>query len=105
MLSLDELRQRLAAGQYRLSEHALARVVERNISESMIRAAGADAELLEDYPTDKYSPSCLLLGFTAERVALHIQVSRQENPKVKIITVYFPDPGHWVDARTRKGQS
>ncbi|MCP4589146.1 MAG: DUF4258 domain-containing protein [bacterium] len=104
MLSLEEIRQRLAEGRYCLSDHALARVVERNITTLAIRQAGVQAELIEDYPADKYSPSCLLLGSTAEGAPLHLQVSRAENPEVKIITLYSPDPDLWTDFRTRKAE-
>ena len=105
MLGIEQIRARLADGRYRLSEHAVSRTVERNISAEMIRQAGTDAELIEDYPDDKYAPSCLLLGFTADGVALHLQVSRLENPEIKIITLYVPDPEMWIDFRTRKAQA
>jgi hypothetical protein len=29
-------------------------------------AIGSRAEIIEDYPDDKYGPSCLILGFTEE---------------------------------------
>ena len=44
------------------------------------------AEVIEEYPADKYSPSCLLLGFTAETRPLHIQVSDPSRPIIKVIT-------------------
>jgi len=65
MKTLQDVRRQLATGQFEFSRHAFRRVVERNISEQEIREAGTDAELIEDYPEDKYSPSALLLGFTA----------------------------------------
>lgn len=65
MKSLTTLRRQLAAGEFEFSRHAFHRAVERNISEAEIRQAGASADIIEDYPDDKYSPSCLLLGFTA----------------------------------------
>lgn len=59
------------AGQFEFSRHAFRRAVERNISEQEIREAGALAEVIEDYPEDKYSPSALLLGFSARGRPLH----------------------------------
>jgi len=44
----------MEAGQFEFSRHAFRRVVERNISEHEIREAGLDAEVIEDYPDDKY---------------------------------------------------
>jgi len=40
--------------------------------------AGESAIEIEDYPTDKYYPSCLLLGFTDNARPLHLHVSRME---------------------------
>lgn len=65
MNALDNVRQRLVAGEFEFSRHAFRRAVERDISEQEIREAGASAELIENYPDDKYAPSALLLGFSA----------------------------------------
>ena len=102
MKTLSQIQQELAAGQYDFSRHAFRRVVERNISEQEIREAGAKAEVIEDYPGDKYSPSGLLLGFTRAGRALHIQVSFTESDATKIITIYEPDPNEWSENRKRK---
>jgi hypothetical protein len=104
MLSVVDIRQRLALCRYRLSIHALGRIVERNIAAELIRGAGAAAELIEDYPDDKYSPSCLLLGFGPDRTPLHLHVSRADNPDVKIITLYVPNENEWTNYRIRRSQ-
>lgn len=75
MKTLLDIQQQLASGHFEFSRHAFRRVVERNISEQEIREAGVNAEVIEDYPEDKYSPSALLLGFTAAGRPLHFQVS------------------------------
>lgn len=62
MKTLDDIRRQLAAATFEFSRHAFKRVVERNISELEIRQAGLEVRIIEDYPHDKYSPSCLLLG-------------------------------------------
>lgn len=103
MNPLPVLRAQLAAGEFEFTQHALKRVVERNISNAEIRQAGTRAVIIEDYPADKYSPSCLLLGFTVAKRPLHIQVSRQsEQPRLKIITLYEPDPVEWIDFVERR---
>ena len=75
MKTLETLRHQLLQGEFEFSRHAFREAVERNISETEIRQAGASAEIIEDYPDDKYSPSCLLLEFTENERLLHIQVS------------------------------
>jgi hypothetical protein len=63
--TLSEIQRQLSAGEFEFSRHAFRRAIERNISEQEIRDAGAKSEIIENYPQDKYSPSALLLGFTA----------------------------------------
>ena len=102
MKSLEEIRRRLASGEFEFSRHAFRRAVERNISEQEIREAGASAKLIENYPDDKYAPSALLLGFSAAGRALHFQVSFADSELTKIITIYEPDPSEWVEYRKRR---
>ena len=102
MKTLPQIQQQLAGGEFEFSRHALRRVVERNISEQEIREAGAKAEVIENYPDDKYSPSALLLGFTTAGRALHFQVSFAESDATKIITIYEPDPNEWIENRKRR---
>lgn len=102
MKSLEQIRRQLAAGEFEFTRHAFKRSVERNISESEIREIASSAEMIEDYPDDKYSPSCLLLGLTEEDRPLHIQVSFADTEMVRIITLYEPDPEEWIDFRKRR---
>jgi hypothetical protein len=102
MMTLEEIRQRMTAGEFEFSRHAFKRAVERNISEQEIRDASRAAGVIEDYPDDKYAPSCLLLGFTPTGRPLHIQVSYVESARLKIITIYEPDPREWYDYRLRR---
>jgi len=89
--SIEVIRKELSTGKYELSFHALKRVVERRIMYNEIEEAGENAIIIEDYPDDKYSPSCLILGFSKSNKELHILVSRAELDYTKIITIYEPD--------------
>ena len=102
MKSLKIIQNQLSMGEFEFSRHALKRVVERNISDQEIRQAGAQARVIEDYPDDKYSPSCLLLGFTETGRPLHVQVSLADTDLAKIITIYEPDPNEWVNYSQRR---
>ena len=100
---LEEIRDKLLRRQYEFSKHAVDQSIVRDISvkevEEAIRNRG---EVIEDYPDDKYGPSCLILGFTNAGRPLHIQCSRPSRPLMKIITLYQPDPELWMDLRIRK---
>ena len=102
MKTLDAIHAQLSLGEFEFSRHAFKRVVERNMREAEIREAGRAAVMIEDYPDDKYAPSCLLLGFTETGRPLHIQVSHIESDLLKIITIYEPDPQEWYDYSRRR---
>jgi len=102
MKTLDDIRRQLAAGEFEFSRHAFKRAIERNISESEIQQAGARANIIEDYPDDKYAPSSLLLGFTVAGRPLHIQASHVDSDLLKIITIYEPNPAEWYDYARRR---
>jgi hypothetical protein len=102
MKTIDETRRQLSYGQFEFSRHAFRRAVERNISDVEIMQAGQQAKIIEDYPDDKYAPSCLLLGFTAAQRPLHLQVSYADTPFVRIVTLYEPDEEQWINYEQRK---
>lgn len=96
---LGQIRAAFRAGQYEISRHAGVRMLRRAIRTSEIEEAVAGAEIIEMYPDDKYGPSVLLLGFTRTGRPLHIQVAHE---RMRIVTVYEPDPAEWVDWRYRR---
>ena len=103
MALVDEIRNRIARQEYEFSKHAVDQSIVRDISVNELEwALSNQSELIEDYPDDKYGPSCLILGFTDNGRPLHIQCSYPERPLIKIITLYEPVPELWVDFRIRK---
>ena len=94
------LQQAVALGNYRYTVHALQRTTERHITRLEIEQVVANAEVIEEYPQDKYGPSVLLFGETQAGRALHIHLCLP--PSVKIITAYEPDPDQWDNYRVRK---
>ena len=69
---------------------------------SEVEEAIEGGEMIEHYPADKYGPSCLIFGRTAAGRPLHIQCTAPERNPVKVITLYQPDPGLWIDCRRRR---
>lgn len=102
MAVIDEIRDRIARGLFEFSQHAVDQSILRHVSVQEVREAIAVGEIIEDYPDDKYGPSCLVFGVTLMTRPLHIQCSYPSRPLVKIITLYEPDPRRWVDFRMRR---
>ena len=99
---IDEIRTKVAAGDFEYSEHATDQSILRRITVQEFREVIAVAEIIEEYPNDKYGPSCLMLGFTRSGRPIHIQCSDPSRPILKIITLYEPDSLQWIEFRTRR---
>ena len=99
---IDEIRKKIAVDEFEFSKHAVDQTIIRRISVSEIREAISKGEIIEDYPEDKYGPSCLILGKTAGGRAIHVQCSYPSRQVMKIITVYEPDPERWIDFNVRR---
>ena len=102
MASIHDIREKIASGQFEFSQHAVDQSIVRHVSVQELREAIAAGEVIEDYPTDKYGPSCLVFGVPLARRPLHVQCSYPSRPLVKIITLYEPDPQRWVDFKVRR---
>ena len=99
---LEEIHEKISAGEFEFSKHAVDQSILRHITLREIREAIAGGEIIEDYPDDKYGPSCLILGFTRAGRPLHVQCSYPSRPLVKIITLYEPDANLWIGFKVRK---
>jgi len=99
---IEEIRRKFAQDAFEFSKHAADQAILRSILVGEIREAALTAEIIEDYPDDKYGPSCLLLGFIRDGRPLHIQCSYPSRPLLKIITVYEPSASEWVEYRKRR---
>ena len=89
-MTLDGIRNKIKEGQYGFSDHAVKRMIKRSLSRREVETVINEGEIIEEYPHDKYSPSCLVYGKTEAGRDLHIHVSLP--PIVVVITAYEPDP-------------
>ena len=100
---LEEIRNKILNRQYEFSKHAVDQSVIRDIHPTEIEEAISNwSEVIENYPDDKYGPTCLILGFTNVGRPLHFQASYPDRPIIKIVTLYEPDSELWIDFRVRK---
>ncbi len=102
MALIDDIREKIAADRFEFSKHSVDQSIIRRISVREVREIFRDAEVIEDYPEDKYGASCLIFGRTLIGRPLHIQCSYPSRPLVKVITLYEPDPVRWIDFKIRR---
>jgi hypothetical protein len=99
---IEQIQEKFARDEFEFSRHATDQSIWREISVGEIREAVSRGEIIEDYPQDKYGPSCLIFSFTHVGRPLHIQCSYPSRPVIKVITVYDPDPDEWEEWRIRR---
>lgn len=89
---------------FRMTEHATMRRIERNITVENIKQALLDGEIIERNPKSKPYPSCLVLGWLKSGDHLHVKCSMgTKEPRLRIVTVYEPSDEEWEsDYKTRK---
>ena len=100
---LQFIKARLRARRIYWTYHVNMRIEGRHITRDEILQAIDSYEAIESYPDDKYLPSYLLLGHSAQ-TAFHVLFAVDvEGDHVRIVTAYRPDPEEWeADMRTRR---
>lgn len=99
-MEVEPIRVKIGTGEYRFSDHAVKSMIKRSIDRIEIEEAVLSGEIIEEYPNDKYSPSCLIYGKTKSDRNLHVQISLP--PSAVIITAYDPDESEWINYRVRR---
>ncbi|MBW1802115.1 MAG: DUF4258 domain-containing protein [Deltaproteobacteria bacterium] len=99
---IDDIRRKIKIGQFEFSKHAVDQSIIRRIGLQELHDVIANGTVIEDYPEDKYGPSCLIQGMTSKKRPVHIQCSYPSRPILKIITIYEPDPVLWIDFKERR---
>ena len=62
---LQDVRNKVLRSEIEFTNHAVDQSIRRNITVGEIREVILAGVVIEDYPEDKYGPSCLILGYTA----------------------------------------
>lgn len=88
-MKIDDLRVLLENNKILWTTHCLQRMGERNINRNDVKNCIRNGEIIEDYPDDFPTPSCLIFGMTLANKILHVVVGSDEN-YLYIITVYYP---------------
>ena len=97
---IKKIKDKIQKEEYRFSDHAVKRMISRSIDRSEVEDVITRGEVIEEYPDDKYSPSCLIYGRTKKGRDLHVQASLP--PTVIIITIYEPESSEWINYKIRR---
>ena len=89
-------------GKWFLSDHALERLLERNLRIVDVITSILNGEILEDYSDDPRGHSVLIIG-KKDDIFIHT-VCGLKDENLVIITAYEPKLPKWTDERTRGGK-
>lgn len=92
---VNRLREQVASGSFRLTQHAHQEMAEEDLSLEEVLEAVNSGDILEHDPQHRRGSCCLLNGTTAASRPLHI-VCTMARPVLIIITDYEPKGPKWV---------
>ncbi len=87
----------------RITDHADEEAQADTLTFDEIFFSVLQGEVIEDYPTDKPYPSCLIYGDNFQGEPIHSVWAYNGKTKwAVLITVYRPDPNRWINWRERR---
>lgn len=102
-MDINDIIEAIRVNRIRITDHADEEVQADNLSFDEIFLSVFQGEIIEDYPTDKPYPSCLIYGRTFRNEPVHsVWAYNEQNQWAVLITVYRPDPSRWIDWRKRR---
>jgi len=102
-MDIQDIISAIYDGRLRITDHAEEAAVDDHLAWDDIYYSVDSGEIIEDYPSDKPYPSCLVFGKSAKGEPIHSVWAY--NPATQwcvIITVYRPAADLWIDWRTRR---
>ncbi|MEW5717685.1 MAG: DUF4258 domain-containing protein [Chloroflexota bacterium] len=95
--------QAIQANRVRITDHADEEAEVDRLTFDEIYFSVLHGEVIEDYPTAKPYPSCLIFGETFGGAPVHSVWAYNANSQwAVLITVYKPDPTRWINWRIRR---
>ncbi|MCX7855325.1 MAG: DUF4258 domain-containing protein [Anaerolineae bacterium] len=102
-MNLQDIIEAIQHNRIRITDHADEEAQADELTFEEIFFSVLKGEIIEEYPTDKPYPSCLIYGenFTGEPIH-SVWAYNAETKWAVLITVYRPDPARWVNWRIRR---
>jgi|JI10StandDraft_1071094.scaffolds.fasta_scaffold75124_4 hypothetical protein len=102
-MTIDLIIQAINKNRYRVSKHALIEMRNDEFDLDDVLYSIENGKIIEDYPDDKRSPSCLVFGYSYNERPIHSVWGYMDQVAI-CITVYEPDPKEWINNEVRKKQ-
>ena len=102
-MHIGDICEAIRARRVRITDHADEEATADRLRLDEIYFSTLSGEIIEDYPTDKPYPSCLIYGRTSGGDPVHsVWAYSGETRWAVLVTVYRPDPNLWINWRERR---
>jgi hypothetical protein len=97
--TLEAIRQLVATGEVRISEHGYDELAEEAIFVRDLLDGIDNAIVIEDYPSFPKGPAVLVLQFDSDDRPVHVVwgIPKGFASPAVLVTAYRPDPARWND--------
>ena len=103
MFEVGQLIDAIHAKRFKITDHADEETRADSLTFDEVLFSVLQGEIIESYPSDKPYPSCLVFGTTFMGDPVHsVWAYNEESRWAVLVTVYRPDPGRWIDWKTRR---
>lgn len=102
--TFEAIRQLVAAGEVRISEHGYDELAEDKIAVRDLLDGINNAIVVEDYPTFAKGPAVLVLQFDSDDGPVHAVwgIPKGFASPAILVTAYRPDPARWNESFTER---
>lgn len=105
-MKIEDLIEAIRGNRVRITDHADEEAQADRLSYEEVYFSVLQGEIIEDYPTGRPFPSCLIYGDTFSGDPVHsVWAYNEEDEWAVLITVYRPDPQRWVNWRKRRSKN
>jgi hypothetical protein len=102
-MNISDIVDAIEARRIRITDHADEETVADLLTFAEVLYSAIHGEIIEDYPTDRPYPSCLVFGMNGDGEPIHtVWAYNEQNRWAVLITVYRPDPLQWINWRERR---
>jgi hypothetical protein len=102
-MDITKIIEAIRANRIRITDHADEEAEADKLTFDEIYFSVLHGEVIENYPTEKPYPNCLIYGQTFSGDPVHsVWAYNESNKWAVLITVYRPDPNQWIDWRKRR---
>lgn len=101
-MDIENIVDAIRNSRVRITDHADEEAFDDDLTFEEIYFSVMHGEVIEDYPTDKPYPSCLIMGRNFSGDPIHsVWAYNSVTRWAALVTVYRPDPERWIDWKVR----